>query len=99
MIFLNIGISHRTKSQEGKSKTNESQPIVSPLPKSIYHDRDVQIEIYSGLICGLFFASLLRTMVFFNICMTASVNLHESMFLGVLRAPMKFFETNPIGMY
>jgi hypothetical protein len=46
---------------------------------------------------GLFVASVLRTLIFFNICMQASVTLHKLMFSGVLRAPMKFFETNPVG--
>jgi ATP-binding cassette subfamily C (CFTR/MRP) protein 4 len=57
----------------------------------------VQIYVYTGIIVGLFVASVVRTLIFFNICMQASVTLHKLMFSGVLRAPMKFFETNPVG--
>lgn len=63
----------------------------------VYTDRDVQLYIYSGIIVGLFTFSMLRTLLFFSVCMNASVNLHDWMFKGIIRAPIKFFEANPIG--
>lgn len=45
----------------------------------------------------LFIISLIRGYVFFLLCMRASVSLHDKLFRNLVRAPMKFFETNPIG--
>jgi hypothetical protein len=95
--FFKIRFLPRTSQSE--SASNGELPPVSngswwyPL----YRDESVQIYVYTGIIVGLFVASVVRTLIFFNICMQASVTLHKLMFSGVLRAPMKFFETNPVG--
>lgn len=41
--------------------------------------------------------TLLRSYLFFKICMTASKNLHNKMFIKILHAPMRFFDLNPSG--
>jgi hypothetical protein len=41
--------------------------------------------------------SLIRTVGFFSICMKSSINLHKKLFAGVIVAPMRFFELNPVG--
>lgn len=41
--------------------------------------------------------TIIRGWLYFNICMRASVNLHNRMFACILRAPMIFFDTNPSG--
>ncbi|XP_030375917.1 probable multidrug resistance-associated protein lethal(2)03659 [Scaptodrosophila lebanonensis] len=38
-----------------------------------------------------------RSFLFFNVAMKASTNLHNSMFRGITRAAMYFFNTNPAG--
>lgn len=53
-------------------------------------------------ICGaimalIFLISLVRSMTFFKFCATASQNLHDSMFRGLISTKMRFFETNPSG--
>ncbi|CAG2110955.1 unnamed protein product, partial [Medioppia subpectinata] len=53
--------------------------------------------IYSLLMAALFIASLLRAITWFVMFMRASVNLHNSMFYRLLRAPMYVFENNPDG--
>ncbi len=63
----------------------------------IYTNKDIQVYTYTGIVVGLFIASMARTLLFFSICMSASVNLHNGMFQGIIRAPMNFFEVNPIG--
>lgn len=59
--------------------------------------RQLQIWIYCGIIGGLFVVSLMRSVGFFQMCMSASVNLHKRLFAGILRAPMRFFEVNSVG--
>lgn len=63
-------------------------------------DKDVQrndIIIYSSLVGALFVTTVLRSVTFFVICMTASVNLHNKIFARLLRAKTAFFDSNPAG--
>ena len=55
------------------------------------------IIIYSALVAALFVTTILRSVFFFVICMTASVNLHNKIFARLLRAQLAFFDANPAG--
>lgn len=55
------------------------------------------IYVFSGLIGGVFVFSMIRTVHFFVSCMLASIHLHNAMFHSVIRAPLKFFDHNPVG--
>ena len=83
-IFSNSSISH-------------SDDFFSDLYYKLTTDRDFQVWIYCGIIVILFVVSLIRTVGFFNICMNSSINLHKKLFAGVIVAPMRFFELNPVG--
>lgn len=54
--------------------------------------------IYTALIASLFILTLIRTTCFFVTCMRASINLHNRLFRSVIKAPIKFFDYNPIGI-
>lgn len=56
------------------------------------------IYIFSGLVGALFIFSLVRTTTFFSICMASSITLHNSLFECLIRAPVTFFDANPIGV-
>ncbi|RWS14111.1 ABC transporter-like protein 16, partial [Dinothrombium tinctorium] len=56
------------------------------------------IIIYTIQIVVLFILSLSRAVLFFVICMRASVKLHDRLFRGIVRAPISFFDKNPIGI-
>ena len=56
------------------------------------------IYIFSGLVAALFVFSLVRTTTFFSICMASSITLHNSLFECLIRAPVTFFDANPIGV-
>ncbi|XP_075538961.1 ATP-binding cassette subfamily C member 4-like isoform X1 [Dermacentor variabilis] len=55
------------------------------------------VVVYAIIIGGLILSSMVRTVAFFVMCMRASVNLHNRMFRCIIRAPILFFDTNPIG--
>lgn len=46
---------------------------------------------------SLFLVALTRSVTLFNFCGTASQNLHDSMFRGLISTKMRFFDTNPSG--
>lgn len=60
-------------------------------------DRDTCIYIYSGITVLMIIVTLLRSFMFFTICMRASRRLHDSMFKSITRATMRFFNTNSSG--
>ncbi|XP_072936015.1 ATP-binding cassette sub-family C member 4-like [Epargyreus clarus] len=64
---------------------------IGPLDTAEY------LYVYSALIvCCIFFITA-RAFMFFKVCMTASRNLHNDMFHGMLRGVMRFFDTNSSG--
>lgn len=58
---------------------------------------NVYIYIYTVLITTAIVVTLIRSFAFFKMAMIASRNLHNTMFHALLKAPMKFFDTNPSG--
>ncbi|XP_069950148.1 ATP-binding cassette sub-family C member 4-like isoform X3 [Cherax quadricarinatus] len=68
----------------------------APIPDG-YLDTYTNVYIYTGLTVGLFVLSLGRTVLFFVMCMTSSRKLHNRMFECIIRVPIKFFDTHPIG--
>ena len=53
--------------------------------------------VYGGLVGALVLFSFIRCFLFFLLLMRASYYLHNRMFAAVLRAPVLFFDTNPVG--
>jgi ATP-binding cassette, subfamily C (CFTR/MRP), member 4 len=60
-------------------------------------DKDWAIYIYTAIICATLFLAIFRSYLFFNVCMRASVNLHDSMFSSIIRTTIAFFSENPTG--
>lgn len=52
---------------------------------------------YSLLMLVLFMSTFARTISFFLLCLKCCINLHNSIFRRLLRAPLQFFENNPMG--
>lgn len=52
---------------------------------------------YGSIMATLFVFALARSVIFFNFCASASQNLHDAMFRGLISTKMRFFETNPSG--
>ena len=53
--------------------------------------------VYAGLVGTVVLLSIARMFLVFVLLMRASHLLHNKMFAAVLRAPVLFFDTNPVG--
>lgn len=64
------------------------------------HDQKTQTDnlyIYAALVGGAFLLSVTRATMFYNALLNSSKNLHNSMMSALLKAPVLFFDTNPVG--
>lgn len=57
----------------------------------------LDIYYFTAINVGLVICALLRTLLFFNITMHSSTELHNTMFQGLSRTALYFFHTNPSG--
>ena len=60
-------------------------------------DSYTNLYIFSGIVGSVFLFGLFRALLFFKIAIDASQNLHNRMFTSILRAPVVFFDANPVG--
>uniref|UniRef100_A0A336M8S7 CSON013802 protein n=1 Tax=Culicoides sonorensis TaxID=179676 RepID=A0A336M8S7_CULSO len=65
--------------------------------KDFYANEYFDLYAFGIIIALTIVISLTRSFVFFNAAMKASANLHNAMFMGISRASMYFFNTNPSG--
>lgn len=54
-------------------------------------------NIYGAILGSLFIIALTRSITFFRFCASASQNLHDKMFGGLISTTLRFFDTNPSG--
>lgn len=64
---------------------------------NLQKDKYFDVYVFSLLTLATVIVTLGRSFYFFNVAMRASKNLHNSMFSGLTRASMYFFNTNPSG--
>ena len=57
------------------------------------------IGVYGGLTGVVILFSISRTTLFFLAILRSSRIFHNKMFAAVLRAPVLFFDTNPVGRW
>ncbi|EDW63702.2 probable multidrug resistance-associated protein lethal(2)03659 [Drosophila virilis] len=87
---------------------NDTTTIVSHGPESRLsswlHDLGLSVDaelldtyIFTLITIATIAITLARSFLFFNVAMKASTELHNSMFRGITRAAMYFFNTNPSG--
>ena len=56
-----------------------------------------RVGIYGGLLLSLIIVNVTKLIAFFFLCVNSSRVLHNRMFASILRAPVLFFDTNPVG--
>ena len=58
---------------------------------------DINLYIFAGLVLITGCSNIFRAMYFFATLVRCSRQLHNDMFKSLLKAPMYFFDTNPVG--
>ena len=57
----------------------------------------MNLVIYAGMLGTALFFGLLRAFLFYYVSLISSEQLHDQMTLAILKAPVLFFDTNPLG--
>ncbi|XP_048350845.1 ATP-binding cassette sub-family C member 4 isoform X2 [Sphaerodactylus townsendi] len=72
---------------EGNTQMNETKTL----------DLNYYLGIYAGLTVVTILFSILRCLLIFQVLVNAAQTLHDKMFQSILKAPVLFFDRNPIG--
>ena len=86
--------------QKGSQKqfSNSLNSTETSLAGGLIMSNDTNnLIVYGCLIISLFLFAFCRMIMGFYLCLRCSVNLHDMIFRRLLRAPMIFFESNPLG--
>lgn len=86
--LMDIFISRWSTSEENRG---------NDTPEQFEQTRDRMVIWYSVLLLCTLALHLLRTFGFFLLCLRISLQLHNLIFAGIIRARMYFFNTNPSG--
>ena len=79
------------------STTNVTLLGNGTLRSSCFLSTNQRISIYAGTTAAAILINIARSITFYFLCVNASRVLHNWMFAAILRAPVLFFDTNPIG--
>lgn len=94
-IFTDIWLGQWTKDYE-KFEPGHQGPGEKNV--TVNEDRErANMITYSALMAALFASGFLRVMCLYLLCLRCSRELHNRIFSKLLRSPMLFFETNPVG--
>ncbi|CAG4967364.1 unnamed protein product [Colias eurytheme] len=97
--WVNLEESNSAQNIAIRNSTLAEPPVdYESLPLNRWHlSREQCVYVYGSLIAICMFFTWNKLLVFYNTCIRASVNLHDTMFRGVTNAPMWFFHHNPSG--
>lgn len=81
---------------ENETFLNISEPVNNWWLQPVF-DGNYTIVYYSILFCTTVTLIFTKSFAHFYWAVTASANLHNTMFKNIVNSPMLFFNTNPIG--
>ncbi|XP_037030674.1 probable multidrug resistance-associated protein lethal(2)03659 isoform X2 [Bradysia coprophila] len=87
----------KTFSLRTYNSSNEPDTVLTKDADVWLNENSPFVSLNCGLMAALAVATVYRTFQFFELCLSASIALHDDLFLSVLRAKMKFFDSNPTG--
>ncbi|XP_035215555.1 multidrug resistance-associated protein 1-like [Stegodyphus dumicola] len=74
-----------------------SNDALDPSKATDTHLRDLRLEVYGGLGAGEIVFTLVTAVLMNLACLRAARILHNGMLQHIMRAPMSFFDTTPLG--
>ena len=98
LIIANRMIRYNFRASEGGSCTVEVNDNMSIETSKFDLSDHQRIGIYGGIVGGAVTIVMFRGILTFLICLAAARTLHNKMLRSILRAPMLFFDINPVGM-
>lgn len=105
-LINNIRFAFRIRIEESRAREVDSIKGFSMLSNNTatgleMHDTkwstDTHTIICGGIIASLFVTAVARSIMFYKFFATASQNLHDMMFRGLIATKMRFFDTNASG--
>lgn len=78
-------------------KRNSSEDNPALAAAFVVQNDNINMGIYTLLLVLLFIFGLSKTIFTFLVCLASSIKLHDTVFKRLLRAPISFYETNPLG--
>ncbi|KAM4537961.1 ATP-binding cassette subfamily C member 4-like [Fundulus diaphanus] len=89
-------LAHWAKQQDSlTNRTNGNITVNGPNVTEL--DLSFYLGIYGGLTATTILFGFMRNMILFTVLVKSAQSLHNSMFNAILRAPVRFFDINPIG--
>nr|CAD7203693.1 unnamed protein product [Timema douglasi] len=67
------------------------------IPREDLFSTETSVYIYTAIIVFLLVFTFSRAIIFYAMCMKSSQGLHNSMFNGITKTRMRFFDVNPSG--
>ncbi|KAL2310771.1 hypothetical protein Nmel_002439, partial [Mimus melanotis] len=67
--------------------------------KNEHLDLNFYLGIYAGLTVATILFGIIRSLLVFQVLVNSGQNLHNRMFQSILKAPVLFFDRNPIGKF
>nr|CAD7403867.1 unnamed protein product [Timema cristinae] len=67
------------------------------IPREDLFSTETSLHIYTAIIVFLLVITFSRAIIFYAMCMKSSQGLHNSMFNGITKTRMRFFDVNPSG--
>ncbi|XP_074657445.1 ATP-binding cassette subfamily C member 4-like [Tubulanus polymorphus] len=74
-----------------------SPPVAPSIDGVTIFDTYTNIYIFTGLTFGVLIFGFIRALMMYEVCVSAAKNLHNKMYDCISKAPIIFFDTNPVG--
>ena len=76
---------------------NQSSPFTNATVPII--DSRFYFHVFTGLTLAVFVTGILRALQAFHVVVQTTHHLHQNMLDAILKCPILFFDTNPVGEY
>ena len=98
-ILPTPSIVHRANEEEARQAALQIPTGINVTTPASTFDLSYHIIIYTVITATIFVFGLINALWMFHVMVSASKNLHNRMFAAIVRCPVMFFDTNPVGEF